>query len=123
MKSSRRGKSTSASVEGITPFGLWVLVEGKEYFLSHEEFPYFRKQPPRAVRNLRLLHGVHLHWPDLDVDLEMDNLEHPERYPLKAKTIRKPPAVRRPLRSRGTAAKRTPPLLRPLRPVSDQVDQ
>jgi hypothetical protein len=34
------------------------------------------------VHNVRFLHGRHLHWPDLDVDLEVDALEHPERYPL-----------------------------------------
>jgi len=32
-----------------------------------------------------LLHGFHLYWPDLDVDLEIDNLENPEKYPLKDK--------------------------------------
>jgi len=31
----------------------------------------------------QLLHGYHLYWPDLDVDLEIDNLENPEKYPLK----------------------------------------
>jgi hypothetical protein len=25
-----------------------------------------------------------LHWPDLDVDLHVDSIEHPERYPLVA---------------------------------------
>ncbi|MEI6126634.1 MAG: DUF2442 domain-containing protein [Pseudomonadota bacterium] len=35
---------------------------------------------------MQLLHGYHLYWPDLDVDLELDNLEFPERYPLKSKT-------------------------------------
>ncbi|WP_420886735.1 DUF2442 domain-containing protein [Candidatus Kuenenia stuttgartensis] len=24
----------------------------------------------------------HLHWPDLDIDLEIDSLENPEKYPL-----------------------------------------
>jgi hypothetical protein len=27
----------------------------------------------------------HLYWPDLDVDLSVDSIEHPERYPMKAK--------------------------------------
>jgi len=26
-----------------------------------------------------------LYWPELDVDLEIDNLENPEKYPLKSK--------------------------------------
>jgi hypothetical protein len=32
-----------------------------------------------------LLHGYHLYWPELDVDLEIDDLENPEKYPLKWK--------------------------------------
>ena len=27
----------------------------------------------------------HFYWPDLDVDLGVDSIEHPERFPLKAK--------------------------------------
>ncbi|MCL5098393.1 MAG: hypothetical protein M1608_12870 [Candidatus Omnitrophica bacterium] len=26
-----------------------------------------------------LLHDVHLHWPELDVDLDLDRIEHPEK--------------------------------------------
>lgn len=85
MKSSRPGKSISATVEGITPFGLWLLIGEREYFLSFREFPYFQNQSIKAAQNVRLYHGFHLHWPDLDIDLELDNLEHPERYPLKSR--------------------------------------
>jgi hypothetical protein len=31
---------------------------------------------------VQLLHKNHLYWPDLDVDLDIDSLEHPEDYPL-----------------------------------------
>lgn len=27
----------------------------------------------------------HLNWPELDVDLTLEMIEHPDRYPLKAK--------------------------------------
>jgi hypothetical protein len=84
MKSPRRGKATSISVENITPFGIWLFVSGKEYFLSYDDYPYFRDQTLGAVQNVQLLHGYHLYWPELDVDLEIDNLEHPEKYPLRS---------------------------------------
>ena len=29
----------------------------------------------------------HLYWPELDVDLSVESIEHPERYPLKAKDL------------------------------------
>ena len=75
MKLSKHGKDILASVENITPFGVWLLVKEKEYFLSYEVFPYFKEQTLNSIQNVKLLHGRHLYWPELDVDLEIDNIE------------------------------------------------
>jgi hypothetical protein len=32
--------------------------------------------------NVELPHPHHLYWPDLDVDLAVESIEHPERFPL-----------------------------------------
>ncbi len=85
MKSLKNGKDTSVSVENITSFGIWLYIKGKEYFLNYDEFPYFKDQTVKSIQNVKLHHGFHLQWPDLDVDLEIDNLENPEKYPLKSK--------------------------------------
>ncbi len=85
MKSLKNGKSTLVSVENITPFGLWLFVKGKEYFLQYKDYPWFKNQTIASIQNVKLLHGCHLYWPKLDIDLELDNLENPEKYPLKAK--------------------------------------
>lgn len=79
----KHGKGTLVSVENITPFGIWVFVKEKEYFLSYKDYPYFKDQTLGSIQNVQLLHGYHLYWPKLDVDLEIDNLENPEKYPLK----------------------------------------
>lgn len=89
MKSLKHGRNISVSVENITPFGIWILVKGKEYFLSYKDYPYFKDQTLKAIQNVQLLHGYHLYWPELDVDLEIDNLENPEKYPLKAQMTKK----------------------------------
>ncbi|MBI5056391.1 MAG: DUF2442 domain-containing protein [Nitrospirae bacterium] len=89
MKSLKHGKDISVSVENITPFGIWLFVKEKEYFLSYKDYPYFIDQTLNSIQNVQLLHGIHLYWPDLDVDLEIDNLETPEKYPLKSKLIKK----------------------------------
>jgi len=86
MKSLKRGKDISISVENITPFGIWLFVKEKEYFLTYNEFPYFKDQTLSSIQNVQLLHGYHLFWPDLDIDLEIENLENPEKYPLKSKS-------------------------------------
>ena len=89
MKSLKHGRNISVSVENITPFGIWIFVKGKEYFLRYEDYPYFKDQTLKAIQHVQLLHGYHLYWPELDVDLEIDNLENPEKYPLKSQMIKK----------------------------------
>ncbi|MFH0812854.1 MAG: DUF2442 domain-containing protein [Pseudomonadota bacterium] len=85
MKLLKRGEDILVSVENITPFGIWLLVKKKGYFLSYSDFPYFKDQTLNSIQNVQLLHGYHLYWPDLDIDLEIDNLENPEKYPLKSR--------------------------------------
>ena len=84
MKSLKHGRNISVSVENITPFGIWLYVKEKEYFLSYQDYPYFEDQTLNSIQNVQLLHGYHLYWPELDVDLELDNLENPEKYSLKS---------------------------------------
>ena len=89
MKSLKNGKDISVSVENITPLGIWLFVKGKEYFLNFEAYPYFKDQTIKSIQNVELLHGFHLYWPDLDVDLEIDNFVNPEKYPLKSNITKK----------------------------------
>jgi len=81
----KSGKGISVSVENITPLGIWLYAKGKEYFLSYENYPYFKDKIVSSIQNVKLLHGFHLFWPALDVDLEIDSLDNPEKYPLISK--------------------------------------
>jgi len=85
MKSLEHGSNISVSVENITPFGIWLFVKEKEYFLSYQDYPYFKNQTLNSIQDVQLLHDYHLYWPVLDVDLEIDNLINPEKYPLKSR--------------------------------------
>ena len=102
MKSVKPGKNILLSVENITPFGIWLFVKEKEYFLSYQQYPYFKDQTLNSIQKVQLLHGYHLYWPDLDVDLEIDSLENPGKYKLHSKpntrTARKQPYSKLPLR-------------------------
>jgi hypothetical protein len=83
MKSSSGGAATSpAEIANIDRFGIWIIVSGKEHFLPFEDFPWFRKATLDQILRVDLLHNDHLRWPDLDVDLCLDSLEHTESYPL-----------------------------------------
>ncbi len=85
MKSEALGASTSeAEVTQISKHGIWLLLEEKEHFLSFDKFPWFKNAPVSAIQNVELLNECHLYWPDLDVDLAVESIEHPERFPLVA---------------------------------------
>lgn len=89
MKSAKLGKSTSGAgkvkkveVSGVSPHGLWLLVHEKEYFLPFAEYPWFKKATIEQILNVRLHFGHHLEWPDIDVDLHLESLSDPGRFPL-----------------------------------------
>jgi Protein of unknown function (DUF2442) len=73
-----------AEVTNISKHGFWLLIDGGELFLPFEEFPWFKQAAVDAIIKLERPAPRHLYWPDLDVDLSIDSIEHPERYPLKS---------------------------------------
>jgi hypothetical protein len=86
MSSRTRGKNISTvEVTNISAHGIWLLTDDKELFMPYEDFPWFKNATIANVTNLEEPHKGHFYWPDLDVDLTVDIIEHPERYPLKAK--------------------------------------
>lgn len=86
MKSLKRGKSISRpEITNISEHGFWILLNGNEYFVGFEKFPWFKEARIGELSNVQLWHDSHLYWPDLDVDLSVNIIEHPERYRLIAK--------------------------------------
>ncbi len=84
--SNKLGKSTSeAEITNISQNGVWLLAGDKELFMSYEDFPWFKDAPVGKILNVEQPNEGHFYWPDLDVDLTVDIIEHPERFPLKAR--------------------------------------
>ncbi len=80
------GTATSAAeVTNISKHGFWMLIDGRELFLPFEQFPWFKEATVAAILRLERPAPEHLRWPDLDVDLALESIEHPERYPLTSK--------------------------------------
>jgi hypothetical protein len=75
---------SEVEVSHISQHGVWLLLRDRELFLSHQDFPWFKDAPVPAVFNVQLPQQHHLYWPDLDVDLAVDSIAHPERFPLVA---------------------------------------
>lgn len=86
MKSKPLGKSTlPVEVTNISSHGVWLLAGERELFLSYEDFPWFKDVPIGKVLTVEEPTPGHFYWPELDIDLTIEIIEHPERFPLKAK--------------------------------------
>ena len=86
MNSEQLGKIASdVEVTNISTHGIWLLVGEREFFLFYEDFPWFKEVPIGNILRVEQPTPGHFYWPDLDVDLGIESIEHPERFPLKAK--------------------------------------
>lgn len=84
MSSKTLGKNARAvEVTNISGNGIWLLADGKELFMSYEQFPWFKDAPVGKILNVEEPDAGHFYWPDLDVDLSVEIIEHPERFPLR----------------------------------------
>lgn len=80
-------RSTSAvHVANESPHDFWLLAGDRERFVPLAQFPWFRHATIRELSNVTLPSPHHLYWPDLDIDLVVDSLDDPERYPLVSRT-------------------------------------
>lgn len=80
------GTTTSdAEVTNISKHGFWMLIDGRELFVAFEEFPWFKQATVEGILRLERPTPEHLYWPELDVDLALESIEHPERYPLTSR--------------------------------------
>lgn len=83
MSSAALGRNTSpVEVTNVSAHGFWIFVGAREHFVAFAEFPWFRDAAIGAITNVQLPSPHHLYWPDLDIDLAVESLERPERYPL-----------------------------------------
>ncbi len=113
MKSAQRGQNTSpVEIGNVSAHGFWLLIGDRERFLSFKDFPWFRDATIGQLTNVQLPSSHHLYWPELDVDLAVESLDHPERFPLVSRaqpnTRLHPPAAVREKRATYRSRK-TPP--------------
>lgn len=72
----------SANVLMINSQGIMISVCGNDYFLSYNRIPWMLSAAIGDVLNVRMSGRNAIEWPALNVDLEIESLQHPERYPL-----------------------------------------
>jgi hypothetical protein len=80
------GTATSGiEITNISSHGVWLLAGDRELFMSYEDFPWFKDAPVGKVLNVEEQSPGHFYWPDPDVDLGLETIENPEKFPLKAR--------------------------------------
>ncbi|MFP5382364.1 MAG: DUF2442 domain-containing protein, partial [Gammaproteobacteria bacterium] len=58
--------------------------------LPFAEFPWFRDVAVGKILHVELPSSNHLYWPELDVDLAVESIRHPEQFPLVSKARAQP---------------------------------
>ncbi len=58
-----------------------------EFFLPFSEFPWFREATIAQITEVEALTPNHLYWPALDVDLSVESIKNPSRFPPISKQI------------------------------------
>ena len=101
MKSATLGKNTSgAEVTNISSHGFWLLMADEELFVSFKEFPWFKDASVSEILNVERPQPHHLYWPGLDVDVAVESIRHPEKFPLISKELRLTKISSRPAKTR-----------------------
>ena len=85
QNSKTSGTNTSVKVLAIIPNGIMIEAYGNIYFLPYNSNPWFENAKIADVFNIEPVGCIGVRWDALDVDLAIESLMHPEKYPLIAK--------------------------------------
>ena|SRR3990167_6410060 len=86
MNALKNGNNTS-EVKMINSKGFVLKINDKEYFLSFDNYPYFRDIPVQDIFNVTIDEYRDLRWEKYDIDLCEEILNNPLEYPVKMKIL------------------------------------
>lgn len=73
---------TKVEVVHISPIGLWLFADGSEFFVNFCDYPDLLNATIKQLNSVTMDSMGDFHWEELDIDIERDSLEEPEKYPL-----------------------------------------
>lgn len=80
------GAATSeVEVSLATNKGFWLLLKDEELFVPYAAFPWFKQATLEQITTVEWPTLNHLYWPMLDVDLAVESIRNPDKFPLVAK--------------------------------------
>jgi hypothetical protein len=97
-------RTSRPEITAISRRGFGIRVGGEEKFLSFKAFPWFLDASVGELLDVEMPGPGHLFWPTLDVDIAVESIDHPERFPLVSGRAR----GRRAFRSNSKVTPRLP---------------
>ncbi|MGZ5033109.1 MAG: DUF2442 domain-containing protein [Usitatibacter sp.] len=74
--------NSEVEVTNVSSHGFWLALGSEELFVPFAEFPWFKQASIQALSRVECPHPEHLFWPELDIDLAVESIRNPERFPL-----------------------------------------
>ncbi len=74
--------NTYAKVLVVTENGMLIALTTGDYFMPYTQFPWFKEAKVSEVMQVVAVGDDALRWDALDVDLEIESIIQPEKYPL-----------------------------------------
>ena len=82
------------TVTELTKRGFRIHVLDKNFYLSFKKYPWFSDATEEEIRDVVLKFEYRVHWEALDVDFEIEQLEHPrKKYLMPFRYVRGEPRL------------------------------
>ncbi len=75
-------KQERVKVTGVGNKGVSLDIHGKEYHMSYKDFPWLGSLTAQELGNIYIRYEDEIYFPDLDIELGLEILENPKKYPL-----------------------------------------
>lgn len=66
----------------ISKTGINIIINDQELSIMFQDYPQFLNASLKQIFEFELINYNHLHWPKLDIDINVDALINPGKYPL-----------------------------------------
>ena len=81
-KSVLDNSSSAIEVSLVSNHGFWLLTNNEELFLAYADFPWFKQATIEQLTDVKRPSENHLYWPVLDIDLSLESVRDPSKFPL-----------------------------------------
>ena len=78
----KNGMHICVKVASITPTHVILHLNDDEYLMPYTRVPWFRTAKVEDIFDVRMNGFDEIRWDKLDIDLDVDSLKYPEKYPL-----------------------------------------